>query len=110
MDGPEPNTGFFIRLFLAIFHDTPRDKLTSAGKFKAITLKLPKTKRIINNKKVVIGIIKLEEEILMIFASKNIKTITMPTMAAGQKVKPFNKARIKSDNKTMALKNILMAI
>src|SRR3989344_5615076 len=84
-----------------------RDKLTSVGKFKAMILKLPKTKRIINNKKVAIGITRLELEILMIFDSRNIKIITIPTTAAGQKVKPFKSVRTKSDNKIIALKHIL---
>src|SRR3989338_8998853 len=110
VDGPEPRKGLSFKLALAMPQEAVRDKLTSVGKFKAITLKLPRTKRIINIKKLVIGITKFELEILIILESKNIKTITIPTTAAGQKVKPFKSIRTKSDNKITTPKIVLTII
>ena len=101
--------GFFLKFALAISKEAWRDKLTSTGKFKVMTLKLPKTKRIIKSKKLVIGMTIFELEILMILESKNIKTMTMPTMAAGQKVKPFKRVKTNSEIKITAPKIALMA-
>ena len=56
------------------------------------------------------GITIFELEIFMILERKNIKTITMPTMAAGQKVKPFNKVKTNSDIKITMPKATLIAI
>ena len=94
MPGPEPKIGFSFKLLLAIFQEAPRDRLTSAGRFLSIIWKLPKTNKIIKAKKVNKGISKLLLLIFIILARKNIKIITMPTIAIGQKVKPFKKAKI----------------
>lgn len=71
-----------------------RERLTSAGRFRLAILKFPNTNKIINAKKTDKGINKLLLPIFIILAKKNIKTITMPTIAIGQNVNPFNKAKI----------------